>query len=94
MAIERLPPKEIERRLRELEGWSIDDGKLHRDLRFADFVEAFGFMTRVALHAESMNHHPQWSNVYNRVSIHLSTHDAGGISRYDFELAAKIDALL
>ena len=94
MAIEKLPPEEIEHRLGELDGWSVEDGKLHRDLRFGDFVAAFGFMTRLALVAEAMGHHPEWSNVYNRVSIDLSTHDAGGISRLDFELAAKVNELL
>ncbi len=94
MAIEKLSPEEVERRLSELEGWTVTDGKLHRDFQFANFVEAFGFMTRVALHAESSNHHPEWFNVYNRVTIDLSTHDAGGISRYDFELAEKINELL
>jgi len=94
MAIEKLSAEEIERRLGELEGWTVADGKLHRDLQFANFVDAFGFIARVALHAEAMNHHPEWFNVYNRVSIDLSTHDAGGISRHDFELAEKINALL
>ena len=91
MAIERLSTQEIERRLGELDGWSVNRGKLHRDFAFDDFVAAFGFMARVALHAEAMNHHPEWSNVYNRVSIHLTTHDVGGISRRDFELAAKVN---
>jgi 4a-hydroxytetrahydrobiopterin dehydratase len=94
MAIERLSPDEIARRLGELEGWAVADGKLHRDLQFANFVDAFGFMARVALLAESSNHHPEWCNVYNRVSIDLSTHDAGGISRRDFALAEKINGLL
>ncbi|MDH5171990.1 MAG: 4a-hydroxytetrahydrobiopterin dehydratase, partial [Gammaproteobacteria bacterium] len=60
---------------------------------FKDFVEAFGFMSRVALLAEAMNHHPEWSNVYNRVDIHLTSHDAGGISERDFTLANRIDRL-
>ena len=94
MTIERLGAQEIGRRLGELDGWSLEDGKLHRDFTFGDFVAAFGFMTRVALLAEAMNHHPEWSNVYHRVSIDLTTHAAGGISRLDFELAAKIDALV
>ncbi|MEE8526774.1 MAG: 4a-hydroxytetrahydrobiopterin dehydratase [Thermoanaerobaculia bacterium] len=94
MAIEKLSPQEIERRLGELEGWTVEDGKLHRDFQFANFVDAFGFMARVALHAESSNHHPEWFNVYNRVSIDLSTHDAGGISHRDFELAETINGLL
>jgi 4a-hydroxytetrahydrobiopterin dehydratase len=73
--------------------WRIAGGKLHREMKFKDFVHAFGFMTSVALVAESMNHHPEWSNVWNRVTIDLATHDAGGITRLDFDLAARIDAL-
>jgi 4a-hydroxytetrahydrobiopterin dehydratase len=94
MAIQKLSADEIQRRLGDLDGWTVVAEKLHRDLQFANFVDAFGFMARVALCAESMNHHPEWCNVYNRVSIDLSTHDAGGISRHDFELAEKIDSLL
>jgi len=90
----KLTPEEIEQRLAQLEGWSLANGKLHRTVRFADFVAAFGFMASVALVAEAMNHHPEWSNVYNRVAIDLSTHDVGGISERDFELAGKIDRLL
>jgi len=66
-------------------------GKLHKEFRFPDFVDAFGFMTRVALIAEGMNHHPGWSNVWNRVVIDLTTHDAGGITEKDFQLAEKVD---
>ena len=94
MAIPKLTPEEIHRHLAELDSWSVVNDKLHRDFQFDNFVQAFGFMASAALLAESMNHHPEWFNVYNRVSIDLSTHDAGGISRYDFELAAKINALL
>jgi 4a-hydroxytetrahydrobiopterin dehydratase len=74
--------------------WTLQNGKLHRDLRFADFSEAFAFMTRVALAAEQLNHHPEWSNVWNRVTIDLTTHDTGGLSNLDVELAGRIDALL
>ena len=94
MAPTKLSPEEIETRLAQLDGWMIEDGKLHKDFTFWSFVEAFGFMSSVALVAESMNHHPEWFNVYNRVSIDLTTHDAGGLSRLDFELAAKADALV
>ena len=73
--------------------WSIVDGKLHRELRFPSFIEAFGFMTRAALVAQSMDHHPEWSNVYNRVEIVLSTHDAGGLSAKDVALAKFIDTV-
>lgn len=87
-----LEAPEIEARLAELDGWTLENGKLHRDFRFASFVEAFGFMTRVALVAEKMDHHPEWSNVYDRVSVDLTTHDAGGITELDFRLAAAMDA--
>jgi 4a-hydroxytetrahydrobiopterin dehydratase len=77
----------------QLPAWTLKEGKLHRELRFADFSEAFGFMTRVALSAEQLNHHPEWSNVWNRVVINLTTHDCGGLSNLDLELAERIDAL-
>jgi 4a-hydroxytetrahydrobiopterin dehydratase len=76
----------------ELTDWKVVDGKLNRAFKFKDFVEAFGFMTKVAIVAEKMGHHPEWSNVYNRVVIDLVTHDAGGIGPLDIELAKKIDA--
>jgi 4a-hydroxytetrahydrobiopterin dehydratase len=79
--------------LSTLPQWSLVAGKLHRELRFADFAQAFGFMASVALVAESMNHHPEWSNVYARVAIDLTTHDAGGITELDLELARRIDTL-
>ena len=78
----------------QLPGWSLVNGKLQRQLRFADFVEAFGFISRVALIAEAMGHHPEWSNVWNRVVIDLTTHDTGGLSNLDLELAQRIDQLL
>jgi len=84
---------EIQRRLAEIRGWQLQDGNLVRELRFATFVEAFGFMTSVALVAERMNHHPDWSNVYNTVRIRLTTHDAGGITDKDFALASAINGL-
>ena len=74
--------------------WTLSADRMTRQLVFRDFVEAFGFMAQVALLAESKNHHPNWSNVYNRVSIDLTTHDLGGLSSLDVELAAAIDALL
>jgi len=91
MAIARLVPDEVAQRLASLPGWTVVEGKLHREYRFADFVEAFGFMTGVALVAERMNHHPEWFNVWNTVRIDLTTHDAGGITARDFELAAAMD---
>lgn len=89
------PLTEEERALlpQQLPHWEMRDEKLHRDFRFPDFVHAFAFMTQVALLAEKMAHHPEWSNVYNQVSISLTTHDAGGVSKLDLELARQIDAL-
>ena len=74
--------------------WQVGDERLKRQWQFSDFSEAFAFMTRVALLAESKQHHPNWSNVYNRVTIELTTHDLGGLSNLDAELARSIDALL
>lgn len=84
----RLSEEEIRSRLSGLSGWELADGKLHREFQFADFAAAFGFMASVALVAERMDHHPEWSNVYNRVRIDLSTHDAGGVTELDFDLAS------
>lgn len=78
----------------ELPLWSLCNDRLQRELRFRDFVEAFAFMTKVALIAEAMGHHPEWSNVWNRVTIALTTHDTGGLSDLDLELARRIDGLL
>jgi 4a-hydroxytetrahydrobiopterin dehydratase len=88
-----LTQQEMDDALARLDGWRLIDGKLHRELRFGNFVHAFGFMSSVALVAEAMNHHPEWRNVYDRVAIDLTTHDAGGISQRDVELAERIDAL-
>ena len=93
-AVKKLSSEEIQSKLPALAGWALVSGKLKKEFQFQSFVEAFGFMSSVALLAESMNHHPEWSNVYNRVSIELTTHDAGGISARDFSLAEKIEALL
>ena len=91
MATQKLTDAEIHAELVSLSGWTIENGKLHKQFQFQSFVEAFGFMTRVALVAEAMNHHPEWFNVYNRVTMDLMTHDAGGISALDFQLAKKAD---
>lgn len=91
MRVQRLNETELNDALRELDGWELKEGKLHRAFRFASFVQAFGFMTRVALLAEKADHHPEWFNVYNQVTIDLTTHDAGGISALDVELARKIN---
>ena len=89
----KLSQSEIESALRELNGWTVANGKLHRDYQFADFVHAFGFMATAALTIEKMGHHPEWFNVYNRVSVDLTTHDAGGITAKDVELAGKLETL-
>lgn len=92
-ASKKLTPSEIESELRSLDGWDRDDDKLHRTFVFADFVAAFSFMTGAALVAEKLDHHPEWFNVYKTVRIHLATHDAGGITAKDFQLARAMDAL-
>lgn len=89
----KLTEEQIQEALTHLPGWTLQDGKLHKTYTFADFVQAWGFMSRVALHAECMNHHPEWFNVYHTVRVDLNTHDAGGITRLDVELATKMDAL-
>ncbi len=91
---QRLSAADVESRVASLEGWELREGKLHRELQFEDFVQAFGFMARAALLAEKRNHHPDWSNGYNKVVINLQTHDVGGISELDFELAAAMNRLL
>jgi len=90
MASHALDETEINARLATLSGWSLRNGKLAREFRFADFNAAFAFMTRVALRAEQLDHHPEWFNVYNRVVVELTTHDAGGITDKDFTLAAAM----
>ncbi len=84
---------EIDRELRKLEGWRLEGGKLHRSFEFESFVEAFGFMSQVALIAEKMDHHPEWSNVYNRVAVDLTTHDADGITELDLSLARAMNRI-
>jgi len=86
-----LPPADLSLALQSLQGWSLTNGKLHRDFRFKDFTEAFGFMSRVALLAERLNHHPEWFNVYGTVVIDLVTHDAGGITPLDVEFARTVN---
>jgi len=89
----RLTDAEIIEGLAPLPEWSVVSGKLYREYRFKDFVEAFGFMSSAALVAQAMNHHPEWSNVWATVRVGLSTHDAGGITALDLELAAKMEAI-
>lgn len=96
MTIARLTDAERDAALAELSGWTLraDGLAIERVFRFADFAEAFAFMTRVAIHAEKADHHPEWFNVYNRVEITLTTHDAGGLSTRDVSLAKAIDAFV
>jgi 4a-hydroxytetrahydrobiopterin dehydratase len=89
----RLSDEQIKTELPGLSGWSVVNGKLHKDYVFDDFVDAFGFMTRAAIHIEKMNHHPEWFNVYNKISVDLVTHDAGGITQNDIILARTLNSL-
>lgn len=88
-----LSPQDLESQLSQLEGWSMQSGKLYRQFQFADFVRAFGFMASMALVSEAMGHHPEWFNVYNRVTVELTTHDAGGITLKDIEWAKKANEI-
>ena len=90
---EPLSEQEISAALAGLPGWSVAGGKLRREYRFPDFIHAFGFMATAAIAIEKMNHHPEWFNVYNRVTVELVTHDAGGITHNDIELARKLEAI-
>lgn len=93
MAAKKLGDTEIKDQLSKAKGWSLANGKLHREFQCKDFVTAFGNMTRVALVAEAMNHHPEWFNVWNKVVIDLNTHSVKGISDLDFTLAGKINEI-
>jgi 4a-hydroxytetrahydrobiopterin dehydratase len=94
MSSEKLSPTAVTEQLTKLGDWRLSDGKLNLQLVFADFVAAFDFMSKVAVLAETAGHHPEWSNVYNRVEIDLTTHDAGGITMKDFDLAEQINRVL
>ena len=93
MTIKKATESEIQKVITELGSWTIGNGKLHREYRFRDFVQAFGFMTQVALHAERAAHHPEWFNVYNKVVVDLTTHDAGGITQKDLDLAREMEQI-
>jgi len=90
----RLSETEITEELKKLEGWVIKDNKLHKEFQFDSFNQAFGFMTRAAMEIEKMNHHPEWFNVYNRITVDLTTHDAGGITNNDINLARILNSLV
>jgi 4a-hydroxytetrahydrobiopterin dehydratase len=89
----RIPDSDLESALRNLPGWQVVGGKLHREYRFSDFAGAFGFMAIAALRIEALDHHPEWSNVYNRVTIDLVTHDVNGITAKDLELAVRLEEI-
>ncbi|MCS7026814.1 MAG: 4a-hydroxytetrahydrobiopterin dehydratase [Bryobacteraceae bacterium] len=89
----KLTDAEIAAALANLPGWELREGKLHREYRFPDFVHAFGFMATSAIAIEAMNHHPEWFNVWNQVHIDLTTHDSGGVTAKDVELATKLEAI-
>jgi 4a-hydroxytetrahydrobiopterin dehydratase len=90
--MQRLSDDEVQHRLRSAPGWERKGNSIVKQFRFTDFTQAFGWMSSIALCAERLNHHPDWKNVYNRVEVELSTHDAGGITERDFELAGQMDA--
>jgi len=89
----KLNDTELQEALSQLPGWSLQASKLHREYAFQDFIAAFGFMTSAALVAQAMDHHPEWFNVWNKVRIDLTTHDAGGISALDVKLAQAMEQL-
>jgi len=89
----KLSPEKISEELKKLPGWSVKDEKLHRDFEFESFNQAFGFMTRASMEIEKMNHHPEWFNVYNKLTVDLMTHDAGGITENDMQLAKILNSL-
>jgi 4a-hydroxytetrahydrobiopterin dehydratase len=91
--VARLTEAEIAAALGRLPGWSLENGKLHRAYRFPDFAHAFGFMATAAPLIEARNHHPEWANVYNRVTVDLTTHDAGGITQKDVDLAQLLEGI-
>ena len=90
----RLSQIDIDEELKNLSGWNVVNEKLHKEFQFDSFNQAFGFMTRAAREIEKMNHHPEWFNVYNRITIELTTHDAGGITKNDVNLAKILNSLV
>ncbi len=93
MAPEKLSDEQIRKELSDIPGWNVMNGKLHKDFVFKDFIDAFGFMSRAAIHIEKMNHHPEWFNVYNKIKVDLVTHDARGITQNDINLAKILNSL-
>ena len=91
MGLAKLSDDQVKEKLKELQGWELVNGKLHKEFQFKDFNQAFGFMTRAAMHAEKMDHHPEWTNIYNKVGVTLSTHDCKGVSAKDIAFALFMD---
>jgi len=89
----RLSQIDIDAELKKLPGWRVRDEKLYKEFQFESFNQAFGFMTRAAMEIEKMNHHPEWFNVYNKITIELTTHDVGGITKNDVNLAKILNSL-
>ncbi|MFM9875150.1 MAG: 4a-hydroxytetrahydrobiopterin dehydratase [Nitrosarchaeum sp.] len=89
----RLSSESIDLELKNLKGWTVVNNKMHKEFEFNDFIDTFGFMTKAAIHIEKMNHHPEWFNVYNRLVVDLTTHDAGGITVNDINLAKILNSL-
>jgi 4a-hydroxytetrahydrobiopterin dehydratase len=93
MSRKKLSEQELNNALNELPGWEVKDGKLYKQFKFSNFADAIGWLVKVSFHADKMDHHPEWTNVYNRVQVSLVTHDLGNmISTWDVELAKKMDA--
>ena len=94
MGLTKISQEQIKNELKNMLGWTVVEGKLHKEFQFDDFNQAFGFMTRAAMHIEKMNHHPEWFNVYNKLVVDLTTHDAGGITENDIKLAKTLNSLV
>ncbi|MGW9685933.1 4a-hydroxytetrahydrobiopterin dehydratase [Flagellimonas sp. 2504JD1-5] len=92
--MKKLTPAEIESLLKNLDGWIYENGSICKSFKFKDFKQAFSIMTRIAFEAEQQNHHPNWENVYNQLTIKLNTHDVGGITQNDFDLATSIEEIV
>jgi 4a-hydroxytetrahydrobiopterin dehydratase len=91
--MKKMTDAEVAAAVTKLAGWSVQSGKLHREYKFPDFQHAIDFMVAAVPGIEKMNHHPEWANVYNRITVNLTTHDAGGITQHDFDLAALLEAV-
>lgn len=91
--MKKLSSDEIRQALESLDGWTILDEKLHKEFEFGDFGQAFGFMTKASIYIEEINHHPEWCNVYNKLVVDLTTHDAGGITQNDVDLARHLNSI-